>query len=187
VFKGPENKALRQALSYAIDKTSFAGPRALGPISPGSWAYNPLVKDYAYDVARARDLVENLETELRVNLATSPPLLGVAESIAVFWAELGVKTDVHVVSILPEEYDAFLAIYDVAHDPDQYALWHTTQTQINISKYSNPRIDKLLEDGRVELDFEERRRLYLDFQRFLLEDAPAVFLYHPMSYTITRK
>lgn len=187
VFKGPENKPLRQALAYAIEKGSFEGPRALGPISPNSWAFNPVVKDYAYDVARAKSLIADFSGEVRVNLATGASLLPVAEKIAAYWKEIGVIADVHVESVLPEEYDAFLAIYDVPLDPDQYAVWHTTQTRTNVSNYTNPRIDKLLEDGRVELDFEERKKIYLDFQRFLLEDAPAVFLYHPVSYTIIRK
>jgi len=33
----------------------------------------------------------------------------------------------------------------------------------------------------------ERKKFYLDFQRFLIEDSPAAFLYHPVSYTIVRK
>lgn len=186
VFKGPKNKPIRQALSYAIDKESFGSPRALGPISPDSWAYNPLVKDYSYDIERARELLGNLSS-ISVSLSTSPILLHVAEAISKQWGELGIKTDIHVVSSVPEDYDAFLAIYDVPYDPDQYAVWHTTQKFTNISHYSNPRIDRLLEEGRVETDLAERKKIYLDFQRFLLEDAPVAFLYHPVSYTITRK
>jgi len=44
-----------------------------------------------------------------------------------------------------------------------------------------------LEDGRIELDTEVRKKIYFDFQRFLLEDAPAAFLVNPVSYTVTRK
>ncbi len=185
-FKGPGNKPLRQALSYAIEKNQFKGPRALGPISPESWAYNPLVKDYAYDLERARELVKDI-SGVEINLTTTPSLLPVAETIANSWKEIGVTTNVQVVSVLPEDFQAFLAIYDIPRDPDQYAFWHTTQTSTNISNYSNPRIDKLLEDGRVTLNQEERKKIYLDFQRFLLEDAPAVFLYHPISFEIHRK
>lgn len=189
IFKasvGQNNKPLRQALSYAIDKESFNGPRALGPISPNSWAYNPLVKDYAYDKARALELLKDYK-DLEVDLTTTPALLPVAEKIAKYWQEVGVDTNVQVVSIVPENYEAFLAIYDMPEDPDQYPIWYTNQPQTNISRYSNPRIDTLLEQGRTELDREERKKIYLDFQRYLLEDAPAVFLYHPISYTVVRK
>lgn len=180
------NKTLRQALSYAIDKDSFEGTRALGPISPSSWAHNPLIKDYAYDEARAKEFLSDYK-DVDVDLATTPVLLPVAEKIAEYWEAVGVKTNVLVTSSVPEDYEAFLAIYDMPQDPDQYAIWSSGQTQTNISNYNNPRIDTLLEQGRTELNFEERKKIYLDFQRFLLEDAPAAFLYHPISYTVTRK
>jgi len=181
------NKSLRQALYYAIDKESF-GERALGPISPDSWAFNPQVKTYEYDLEHAKTLLEEMgEAEVTVRLVTTPALLEVAEAVSAAWAEAGVKTSVLVSSVLPSEYQAFLAIYDLPKDPDQYATWHSTQMATNISKYSNPRIDKLLEDGRLELNEEERKKIYWDFQRFLLEDAPAIFLYHPVSYTVTRE
>lgn len=186
LFNGANNKPIRQALSYAVDKNVFNGERALGPISPDSWAHNPLVKSYDYDPARAKELIKDIPN-LELTLTTTPALLNVAETVAKYWGEIGVKTNVSVISTLPDDYQAFLAIYDMPTDPDQYAVWHTTQTATNISKYSNPRIDKLLEDGRVELKAEERKKIYLDFQRFLLEDAPAVFLYHPVSYTVVRK
>lgn len=190
---GSEAKPLRQALSYAIDKDALGTPRALGPISPQSWAYNSKVKEYQYDQERAKELIEdNLSEEIKKNLeiklATIPALLDVAEAIASKWREAGVNTIVQVAPALPAEYQAFLAIYDIPKDPDQYSTWHSTQIgTTNISRYSNPRIDTLLESGRQELDTEERKRIYLDFQRFLLEDAPAIFLYHPVSYTINRK
>jgi peptide/nickel transport system substrate-binding protein len=183
-------KTFRQALAYAIDKDKFPGERAYGPLSEDSWAYNPQVKPYAYDQARARDFLEELPDELQENLSvklvTTPVLLETAESIVKDWEAVGVKTELQVSSGVPTEYQAFLAIYDIPKDPDQYAIWHSTQINSNISKYQNPRIDKLLEDGRGELAQTERRKIYLDFQRFLVEDSPAIFLYRPVSYTIIR-
>lgn len=193
VLGGVDAKPLRQALSYAIDKNSFGLPRAKSPISSQSWAYNPQVKDYAYDQERAKELFDNgvpdeMKENIEIKLATIPALLDVAEKIAKDWEAIGVKTVVQVTPGLPTEYEAFLAIYDIPPDPDQYSTWHSLQVgATNISKYSNPRIDTLLEAGRQELNVDERRRIYLDFQRFLLEDAPAIFLYHPVSYTINRK
>jgi peptide/nickel transport system substrate-binding protein len=80
-----------------------------------------------------------------------------------------------------------LAILDTPDDPDQYSIWHSTQEATNITHYENPRIDKLLEDGRSEIDLASRRRIYLDFQRFLVEDSPAAFLYYPATYTVSRR
>jgi len=184
-------KSFRQALAYAIKKDGFDGPRAVSPISPNSWAFNPQVKPYHYDSARAKELIDDLADELKENLTvsivTTPALLSVAEAIAKDWAEVGVTGNVQVSSGVPAEYQTLLAIFDVGEDPDQYSIWHSTQTSTNISRYQTPRIDKLLEDGRVELNIEERKKIYLDFQRFLVEDSPAAFLYHPTNYTIKRK
>jgi peptide/nickel transport system substrate-binding protein len=182
-------KSFRQALAYAIKKDTFDGPRAISPISPDSWAFNPQVKPYAYDPDRARKLIGDLPEEigdLTVSIVTTPALLTVAESIAKDWNEVGIKSSVQVSSGVPVEYQALLAIFDIPDDPDQYSVWHSTQTSSNITHYKDARIDKLLEDGRVELNLEERKKIYLDFQRFLIEDSPAIFLYHPVSYTITR-
>lgn len=182
-----DNKPLRQALAYAIDKEYF-GERAVGPISPKSWAFNPQIKDYQYDAEHAMELLKEAGGEgNEVKLVTTPALLEVAEKVSEDWKKVGVETRVLVSAVLPQEYQAFLAIYDVPNDPDQYATWHSTQSETNISKYSNPRVDKLLEDGRLEMDQEARKKIYWDFQRFLLEDAPAIFLYHPISYTIKRR
>jgi len=184
-------KNLRQALYYAIDKDEFGGPRALSPIAADSWAYNPQVKPYNYDPERAKELIDDLPDEekenLSIKLVTPPLLLSQAEKIAGYWKEVGIKTIVQVSSGIPSEYQALLAIYDIPKDPDQYALWHSTQQATNISRLKNPRIDALIESGRSELALEERKKIYLDFQRFILEEAPAIFLYYPITYTISRQ
>jgi len=185
------DKNLRQALSYAINKNNLPGERAIGPISISSWAHNPQVKPYNYDKARAQELIDSLPKEskknLEIKLVTSPLLLDIAENIAKDWESIGIKTFVQVSSGIPNEYQALIAIYDIPLDPDQYSLWHSTQTGSNVANYKDARIDKLLEAGRSELSLEERRKIYLDFQRFLLEDAPAVFLYYPKTIDILRK
>lgn len=176
------DKSVRQNLAYLIDKSSFIDERALGPISPNSWSYNPQVKQYSKDLEKAKDIKDT-----KIILSTLPNLLKTAERVKKDWEEAGVICEVQIVTNVPENYQAFLATVDIPKDPDQYSLWHSTQTATNISRLKNPRIDKLLEDGRRELDKEIRKKIYLDFQRFLVEEVPAVFLYHPTFYTISRK
>lgn len=184
-------KKLRQALVYAVDKENMNGPRAISPISPNSWAYNPKVKEYGVSVQRAKELIDELPSEIKENLhiklVSAPSLLTTAESIALQWKEAGVDTLVQVSSVIPSDFQAYLTIFDIPPDPDQYSMWHSTQQNTNISSFIDPRIDKLLEDGRSELFLEERKIIYMDFQRFLLEDLPAAFLYHPTYFDIIRK
>jgi peptide/nickel transport system substrate-binding protein len=80
-----------------------------------------------------------------------------------------------------------LSALEIPPDPDQYPFWHSTQTQTNITGFSNVKIDKLLEDARQEIDTEKRKTIYADFQRRITDEAPAVFLYYAKSYTIKRR
>lgn len=181
------NKSFRQALAYAIDKRWQ--PRALAPIDPRSWAYNPAVKPYNLDLENAKKLLkkeDEVEPLKEIEFAVIPSLLGVAEEIKNDWAKLGIESKIRVISSLEEPFQALLITQEIPPDPDQYVFWHSTQ-EANLSRFKNPKIDKLLEEGRKTFDQEKRKQIYLDFQRFLVEDSPAVFLFHPTVYTLKRK
>ena len=187
-------KPLRQALAYAIkEKSGSKETRALSPISPNSWAYNSKVKPYKYSPTQARELFDNFEEEasvsgkLTIKLGTSQSFLSLAESIANSWEEvLPVDIEVKIINSIEPDFQALLIAQEIPLDPDQHALWHSTQ-EANISNYSDLKVDKLLEDGRQEMDQNTRLEIYQDFQRFIVEDSPAIFLSHPTTYTISRK
>jgi peptide/nickel transport system substrate-binding protein len=184
-----EDKLFRQALAYAIEKNQ--GERALGPISPNSWAYFGEVKPYDFDFKRAQTLLssslgEQKAEEVKLTLMTVPQLLDQAEKIKKNWEELGIKVDIIPFKSGETDFEVLLAIQEIPIDPDQYNLWHST-SQSNITRLKNPRIDKLLEDGRVILDDNERKMIYFDFQKYLVEEAPVVFLYYPEVFEVARK
>ena len=119
-------------------------------------------------------------------MTTTLPFLERAEEIARAWTQIGVKTNVKVATIIPENFQALLVGQERPADPDQYSLWHSTQKS-NITHYSSPKVDKLLEDGRRTMDENKRLEIYRDFQRFLVEDSPAAFLEHLTTYNVKRK
>ncbi|MCA9398100.1 hypothetical protein KC573_04685, partial [candidate division WWE3 bacterium] len=43
------------------------------------------------------------------------------------------------------------------------------------------------EEGRTTSSFDERKRIYTEFQQYFLEDYPAVFLTHPPVYIFSRQ
>lgn len=188
------NKSLRQALAYALEqKSPTQQSRALTPINPNSWAYNSKVKPYNFNPTQAKELFDKFSDEatfsgqLEINLDTSQSFLSLAESIAASWEKvLNIKTNVKIVNSINPDFQALLVAQEIPQDPDQHALWHSTQAT-NIAHYSDLKIDKLLEDGRKTSDQDNRKEIYQDFQRFLLEDLPAIFLSHPTTFTITRK
>lgn len=189
-----KNKSLRQALAYAIKtKSAAVSSRALSPISPDSWAYNPNVKPYEFNLQQAQDLFDKFEEDsspsgqLELTIGTSVSFLSLAETIAQDWQEmLKIKVNVKTVNSLEPDWQAILVAQEIPLDPDQHALWHSTQKS-NITHYSDLKVDKLLEDGRQISDQAQRREIYQDFQRFIVEDSPAIFLSHPTTYTISRK
>ncbi len=180
------NKNLRQALSYAINKNIFPN-RAIGPLNPNSWAYNNQVKPYDQELTKTRSLLKqaNFDKDLNIEISTFPWLLKQAEVIKNQWETAGIKATVKVINSIPDDFDVLLEVQAIPVDPDQYNLWHSTQ-QTNLTRLKSPKIDKLLEDGRKTGDHNTRQKIYLDFQRFLVEESPAIFLFHPISYSISR-
>lgn len=171
----------RLALSFGT--SSIDGEQeAKTSIPPHSWAYNDEVKDFLDNPNQAKSYLEKVKNgrDSTITLTTVTPLRHVGEKIVEEWKKLGVKAVLRVESGIPQNFQALLIPYDLPVDPaDQYALWHSTQLQTNISKFSFVRIDKDLEDARKTSDLEIRKARYADFQRILLDRAPATFLYFP--------
>jgi len=182
------SRDIRQALSYSINKSSFEGESATSPISGSSWAFNQNVKKYDYNIAKAKELLAKANPpHPKIKLSFTPGMETIAEKIQKNWQEAGVDVTLESQKTIPGEFQAFLTVNRLMPDPDQYSLWHSTQKTTNITGYKNVKVDKLLEDARSTQDENNRKELYFDFQKFLVEDAPATFLYHPYKYEITYK
>ncbi|MCL5970297.1 MAG: hypothetical protein M1450_02210, partial [Patescibacteria group bacterium] len=114
-------------------------------------------------------------------------LLPVANQIVSDWKKIGLGTEIKIENTIPSDFDILLATQEIPPDPDQYPFWHSTQINTNITNLANPKIDKLLEDGRVIQNLDERLKIYADFQRFIAEESPVAFLYYPRVYEVKRK
>lgn len=72
-------------------------------------------------------------------------------------------------------------------DPDNF-LWTLFSSdnidQDNSVRYKNPKVDELLNKGRVITDWSQRERLYQDAERMIIEDAPWLFLFHSVEYKL---
>jgi len=206
------SKEMRQALNYATRKP---GPdddrlRALSPISPTSWAYNSTeeIEPFSYNLDKAIELykIVNPPLPLKVTIDTSLSQMEDAQKVAEDWKELGrmaqaaceanppkdqpdctrFQIDVQVRALRDlQEFQVALIAREMPSDPDQYSWWHSTQAT-NLSHYQNPRVDKLLEDARKETSQSKRKILYFEFQRYLVDDAPAMFLYYLPQFEVSR-
>lgn len=185
------NKNLRQALAYATPKIEDK-TRAIGPLNPQSWAFNPNIKPYIANTAQAKTLFDKFKKEmevekLKLKMDTTENFLGLAEEIKKNWEEiLGIETEIKLIDTISFDFQTLLIVSQIPIDPDQYSFWHSTQ-ETNLTGYKSPKVDKILEDGRRLSGNQERKEKYQDFQKFLLEDCPVIFLSYPRVLNIKRK
>ncbi|MFC1711591.1 ABC transporter substrate-binding protein [Patescibacteria group bacterium] len=183
------SKEFRQGLAYALLVKPDDNSRAYGPLNPNSWAYNSDIKEYNYDEEKAKNIFEKFtkdNEEINIRISTSESFLSLAEEIKKDWERvLGIKVSVELINAFTSDYQVFLGIQEIPIDPDQYSLWHSTAIE-NITNFNDPRVDKLLEDGRKITNLDTRKEKYADFQRFLLEESPVAFLFYPSIYKISR-
>ncbi len=179
------NRSLRQALAFAAPKID-GEEIADSPYPPFLWAYNPDSKKYLSNpteaksaLKRAASTIPDEKIKQEFVLTATPNLEDIANRVSNSWKDLGLDPKIRIESGIAQNFQALLITQSIPLDPDQYSLWHATQTKTNLTKYDSKRVDKDLEDGRKIIIEEDRKAKYFDFQKSLLEDAPAVFLYFP--------
>ncbi len=172
---------LRLGLGFAAPEIEGA-EIAKTSISPSSWAFNPNVKDFLNNPEKAKEYLDKVQKgkDETITLTATSSLKAVGEKVVEAWNNAGLKAVLRAESGIPQNFQALLITQTIPADPDQYSLWHSTQRgSTNISRIDSARIDKDLEDGRKITDPETRKQKYQDFQKVLLDEAPAIFLYFP--------
>ncbi len=177
------DKKLRLALNYALPNEIEFGRKAYLPYSPTSIYFNQDLAERTMDLDHAKLL--RPDGNIKLTITTLKKYSKTARIIADSWNKMGIQTSIKEVDEIPDRFQIFLSDFNVPHDSDQYPLWHSGQIN-NITRYKNLRIDLLLESGRKTTNIEERKKIYADFQKFLIEDMPASFLYFPYEYEVSR-
>lgn len=200
---------VRRAMSYAIDETSVVdlalfgtgGVPATGTTVPASNYYG--VDDSPYigrDVEAAREALaasgypDGFEFDLYVT-STYDFLRTPAEVIQANLADIGITTNIvaedwsiYLPKVLERDFAATLLGESGQSDPDDF-LFNVFYTDNggNLGNYSNRRLDALLEQGRRVSDQAERRAIYQDAQRIILDEAPHIFLFHSSQFEALRR
>ncbi len=146
-------------------------------------AYNPKAKLTTSQVSEI--------TELSILLPNNNDGRQIESLLRESWEEtLGMKIQIEFLNLdeivqkgKKGEYDVLFIGHETSPDPDRYAFWHSTQTDLlNFAGFSDLRADKALEEGRKTFDQAERIKHYSILQDVMSTKIPAVFLYHPGSY-----
>lgn len=215
------SKTIRKVLAYALPKERIIeevlggdGQMIDGPILPHSFGYNPEIKKYEYNPAKAAKILENSGWQknsdgfwqkdnkiLEITLTTGqePDLEKIGEIIQKSWQEIQIKTKLITVPIdsiqkevvSSRNYQAFIYGIIESFDSDYYSLWHSSQIKppgLNLSGFANQRVDELLEKARINPFDEVRKKKYFEFQYIISEEMPAIFLYSAnYTYLVDKK
>ena len=178
------------------------GINIASPYKPGTRWSNPDLHPYPYDPAKARALLKEagfvLNSKGILERDGKPFSFEIVtnqnkerEKSAVLiqrrLKEVGIDVQIRAIEwasfisrfIKTGDFDVVVLGWSLGLDPDQYSIWHSSQQapgQFNFIGYNNPVADKLLEQGRLELNPEKRMKIYHDFSKVLLEDSPIVYL-----------
>jgi len=188
-----KERDFRMAVESAINYSEFSelGELASAPIPPISWAYNSTLKNKETDIEFAKKTFKRMVTasdSAKMTFLTYYDYLDMADTISSNLKDAGLPIDVSFASYSSQpEFDFMLAYLTIPTDPDQYYYWHSTQNFASLIGYKNLKVDKLLEDGRSTYKISDRKAAYIDVQKVMSDDPPALFLFYPYSYTVRRK
>lgn len=210
-----DNKLVRQALNMAVDKKSIlgsvyqgAGQAAVNPIPPTMWSYNKKIKDYAYDVEKAKALLakagypNGLEVDLwylPVSRPYNPDGKRMAELIQADWAKIGVKAKLTTYewgeykkrSKVGEQQAMMFGWTGDNGDPDNFfdtlLGCNAVKGGGNVARWCNKDFEELTQKAKVASNQAERIKLYEKAQEIVKEEAPWITVAHSVAYTPVRK
>ena len=212
------NVHLRRGLSHAVDKDLLTDEvmegqaKRLCSIYPDtSWAYNPDVPCYDYDVDQALaefeqagytlqdgKLVDADGEQLTLKFIFGPNTSKVrqlmAEVIQDDLSKVGIDVEIQAlewasfldaIDAAEPDWDMFIGGWRATIEPHiMYTIWAEENIpELNSVAYVNPEVEALFaEAGRVcETDF--RKEKYGEVQRIIAEDAPYIFLFYQKAWS----
>jgi peptide/nickel transport system substrate-binding protein len=195
------DKRVRQALNHAVDMQGILDAVLLGNgkrinswMPPNVWGYDPSIPFYEYNPKKAKELLaaagqSNLAVTIQAPNGRWAMDKDIAQAVAGQLNDNGIKANVKVIA----EWGAYVRTIldhkteDIAMsgwclpslDPDHWVT-PNLRTGEPVSQYSNPEVDKLMEQARAEMNTEKRKQLYSQLLRLIREEAPYIFGYQQM-------
>lgn len=125
-----------------------------------------------------------------VSTANVSELVEVTEFLANEYRKIGAEINVKIFEpndltlnvIRPRDFESILFGQVVNRDLDLYAFWHSSQRNdpgLNIAGFTNIDADGALEKLRATFDKDEQKEALQIFEKEVINDLPAIFLYSP--------
>ncbi|HYM90178.1 MAG TPA: ABC transporter substrate-binding protein [bacterium] len=199
--RGPCTDArVRDAIAFAIDREAivraaeFGLAEVSGPVpAPAKiWAL-PVRQfpEYHPDPARARQMLQDAGAAgASFRIVASPTYEGGLAVAQVIQSQLravglvptieSIEWGTYINRWVRRDFDSMVDLRGGDPDPDRflYRTFYSTGA-VNNFLFKDAAVDRLLDRGRVHLVGAERKPIYDELQRALVEKAPAIFLYTP--------
>jgi peptide/nickel transport system substrate-binding protein len=201
------NHSLRQAIAHAIDYDAIVSYLRRGLARPAaslvpsmSWAADPSLPPPAHDPARARALLDAAgfrdsdgggpapRLHLTLKTSTAEAYRVQAAVIQQNLAEVGIALEIRsyeFATLFADVVRGNVQLYTLQFvgitDPDMLRrVFHSSQMPpngFNRGGYSNPEVDRLIEQATAAVDEDTRRTLYQQVQRIVARDLPLIGLW----------
>jgi peptide/nickel transport system substrate-binding protein len=187
-------------LKSIINNLYHGTARAMsGPFPPDMWAYNPNVPVIEFDPQGARRQLNSigwLDTDhdgildknkkpftFDLLITTgSPSAASFGQLLQASLQDAGVKMNVVPLDptaffqrVIAGNYQAAYLAWDLDPDPDPFPYLHSSQIPPhgqNFSYYSNPEVDRLIDEGRRTFDISKRIPIYQRIHEIVAADQP---------------
>lgn len=201
------NKALRQAVAWAIDRkavrnvgyfgTGQLGDQEVGTGSPW-WTKGANPYASAPNVKKAKALLAQagFSKGLTVECLTNSAYPGYVKTALVVQQNLkAIGVNVKIVELATSEWLArysggnfqmLTGSYTGITDPDVF--WSFETAKGNWNRYSNPQVNALVAKARNSTNFAARRSLYAQVRKLVAQDVPIIFVhYETIQYLMSKK
>jgi peptide/nickel transport system substrate-binding protein len=189
-----KDERVRKALSLAVNRQEFidryAGEAFIspGPLWKGGALANPDEPDPQYDPEQAKQLLtaagypDGLEFE-KMYTTTEPADQTDAQVLQAQWADAGIKTNVDYVATAQAGVRLATGDYELAMggafgEGDDYEMRNVYHSKgvFNGGSLTDPEIDRLINSAKLELNPNERKKIYWQVQKIIMEKTMAVFI-----------
>lgn len=195
---------VRQAINFAVNKDELirydlmANGQVVPSISvPGQIGHNPSLKPYSYNIARAKELLQeaNVKTPIKLNVITVAFGQRVAKIIAKQLEQIGVEVDLKIFAdaeiadaFKNQKWDLGIAVLPspIAHLEFPLGLLFFSQSPYSLHK--DPVFDKMLQEAVVTLDPLEQDKKFQILDKWVHDQALGIFTYQRLkTYGVNRR
>lgn len=192
---------VRKAISHLIDREGIIeyilggyGQPGIANIIPTMAWFNEELQHHEYNPEKAKQLLTEAGLgdggfELRIHTSVNPVREQMAELLQYELQSLGIKSTVHVEEwgaffdriYNTEDYEIFFLGWGGQINPDvaSYRQFHSEGGRIPYIYYSNPRMDELIEKGRITPpNSQESLDIYREIQAIIMEDVPYAVIFY---------